>query len=53
MLIVIVFFIVVFLLVLFDLAVLRWGVNSRSDKSDWSPRFESDYYDQHWLSRHD
>ncbi len=38
------FVIIVALLILFDLAALRWGVNSRHSTSDWKSHTDSDYY---------
>ncbi len=39
------FVLVVALLVILDLAALRWGVNSRRFSSDWRPRSEFEYYE--------
>jgi hypothetical protein len=39
------FVIVVVALALFDLAALRWGVNSRRAGGDWNQPGEVDYYE--------
>ena len=39
------FLLVVALLVLLDVAALRWGYNSRNYSSDWKPRSEMEYYE--------
>ena len=43
------FFLLVALLGLFDLAALRWGVNSRGAGGDFNQRNEWEYYEAHNL----
>ena len=43
------FLILVLVLALFDLAALRWGVNSRQAGGDWNPPAEIDFYEPNRL----